>query len=107
MIPKPRYEFHGTRAATLALGFMALLALDLQAAIEFAPAFVLAFVLSLGFRPGERLVERIHAYQERRRKKPTVPEPAPRVKPRQTIGLIGRIAASSLAMRPPPQLLPY
>ncbi len=104
MFIEPQIERRGARAALLLLGFMALAALDLRAAFELAPAAILAFLLYLGYRPGERLIARIHEYRRRRKLSGGSREPAPSPTLGRTISLIGRIAASGLAMRPPPLL---
>jgi hypothetical protein len=59
------------------LGLAALAFVELRAALELAPAALLAATLYLGYRPGEKLIERIAV-------------------------LIRRLLAIDLAMRPPP-----
>ncbi|MFT4048872.1 MAG: hypothetical protein QM648_03445 [Solirubrobacterales bacterium] len=104
MIPKPREDRRALHAAAMLLGLAVLALLQLRAALELAPAVLLAAILYLGYRPGEKLVERIHERRRRRRSRRPGRLFTPRIRPMRVAVVIDRLAASDLAMRPPPAL---
>jgi hypothetical protein len=104
MIFKPRHERRVTPAALLLLAIAALALLDLRSALELAPAALFAVTLYLGYRPGERLIERIHEARRRRLTRRPARAAMPRLAPVRVSLAIRRLACSALAMRPPPAL---
>lgn len=91
------------RPALLTLVGLVLIALlDVRLALELIPAALLAFVLFLGYRPGERLIERIHERRRQRlawRRAKSVVLP---LESSRSAELIRRVLAFDLSMRPPP-----
>lgn len=84
------------------LGLALLALVEARAAVELAPAVLLAVAVYLGYRPGEKLIERIHEARRRRLTRRPARIFTPRVTPARDFSFIHRIAASDLAMRPPP-----
>ncbi len=75
--------------------------LSTSAAALLSPALVILLVLSLGFAPGEQLIERVHARRARSRsRRQPVRISAPLVP--LLAHSVGRKLAFALAMRPPP-----
>jgi hypothetical protein len=85
----------------LVLAWLALAALSVTVALIAAPAFVLFFVLSLGFFPGEELIVKARQLGTRPREwaRPVLlPVPVLPLTPRP----VGLRLAFALAVRPPP-----
>jgi hypothetical protein len=90
-------------AVVLVLAWLALGALSVTVALIAAPAFVLFFVLSLGFFPGEELIVKARELGIRPKEwsRPVLVEiPALPFSPRP----VGLKLAFALAVRPPPAL---
>lgn len=93
-----------TTVLSAVVALMLALALGTGVALLLAPAVVMFCLLMLGLRPGEQMIERLR----RRRCRPREHR-APRIvaAPRRAV-IVPRtswLAASPLAMRPPPVLL--
>jgi hypothetical protein len=92
-----------------ARSFVAMLVLVLLAgtvdpglALAFAPAVLLLALLTVGVRPGERLIARLRARVTHRRAR-AGSSPRPRLP--LLVRPAGRAFATALAMRPPPRAL--
>jgi len=89
-----------------ALAFFVMFALVASAALvdpglalTMAPALLLLALLVTGFRPGEKLIARLHGHARRAIRRATS-HPRPRLA--LVVRLVGRLLASGLAVRPPP-----
>ena len=89
-----------------ALAFVVMFALVVSAALvdpglalTMAPALLLLALLATGFRPGEKLIARLHGQARRGTQRPAS-HPRPRLA--LVVRLVGRLLASGLAVRPPP-----
>lgn len=102
MFLRPSEDRRVLRAAVTLLGLAVLAVLQLRAALELAPAALLAATLYLGYRPGEKLVERIHERRRRRLARRPGRVFMPVVRPGRATILIHRLVSVDLAMRPPP-----
>lgn len=89
-------------AALLAIAFVALL--DLRTAIVMSPLALLAAVMCFGYRPGEKLIERIHENRRKRLSRRPTRAFLPRIESARIAVQIRRLLAIDLAMRPPPSL---
>jgi len=66
------------------------------------PGLCLFFMLSLGYFPGERVIERVASWRSRNRAA-AVPSIEPASQPLNLVAKAGRQIAYALAMRPPPR----
>lgn len=66
------------------------------------PGLCLFFMLSLGYFPGERVIERVASWRSRNRAA-AVPSIEPASQPLNLAAKAGRQIAYALAMRPPPR----
>lgn len=83
-------------------GVATLSIIQVRLALELAPTALLAAILLLGYRPGERLVERIHENRRRRlarRRAKSIELP---LESGRSADLFRRLIAFALSMRPPP-----
>lgn len=101
-----RSRIRPQRRVPIALGLLvaqfALVLLDLHSAIILAPAALWLAVLFAGFRPGEKLVERIAENRRRRLARRPARSFRPRRESAHVATLAHRLIAIDLAMRPPP-----
>ena len=99
-MPKMRQAHYLTAFGLLAAGGLIML-MSVSAALLLFPAFVGLFILSLGYFPGEQIIERVRSFRRR-----------PRTSRRPVAGTalvtfdfvrpVGRRITFALSVRPPP-----
>ena len=99
-MPKMRQAHYLTALGLLAAGGLVAL-MSVSAAMLLSPAFAVLFILSLGYFPGEQIIERVRSLRRRpRSSRRPASERAPVtfdfVRP------VGRSIAFALSVRPPP-----
>lgn len=96
------------RRAVFALGLLLASGLcaviSIPAVLLLGPALFLFFVLSLGYFPGERVIEKVVRWRNQSRVA-AVPSIEPAQEPLDLVAKVGRQIAYALAVRPPPYSL--